>query len=42
MPDGHSVFVISGGPHPLGTDRANSVTYGIVDLDGGVSDGGEQ
>ncbi|KRE34411.1 sialidase family protein [Paenibacillus sp. Soil522] len=42
MPDGHSVFVISGGPHPLGTDRANSVTYGTVDLNGGVSDGGEQ
>jgi hypothetical protein len=30
MPDGHSVFVISGGP--LGKDRANSVTYGTVDL----------
>jgi hypothetical protein len=37
MPDGHSLFVISGGP--LGTDRANSVTYGIVDLRGGNSDG---
>lgn len=34
MPDGHSLFVISGGP--LGTDRANSVTYGIVDLNGGA------
>ena len=25
---------------PLGTDRANSVTYGIVDLRGGILDGG--
>ena len=37
MSDGHTLFVISGGP--LGTDRANSVTYGIVDLRGGISDG---
>ncbi|RCW40317.1 hypothetical protein DFP97_1378, partial [Paenibacillus prosopidis] len=37
MSDGHSLFVISGGP--LGTDKTNSVTYGIVDLRGGNSDG---
>lgn len=37
MSDGHSLFVISGGP--LGTDKTNSVTYGIVDLRGGISSG---
>ncbi|KRF42904.1 RICIN domain-containing protein [Paenibacillus sp. Soil787] len=36
MSDGHTLFVISGGP--LG-GNANSVTYGTVDLGGGISDG---
>jgi hypothetical protein len=38
MSDGHTLFVISGGP--LGTNKTNSVTYGTVDLRGGIPDGG--
>lgn len=40
MSDGHTLFVISGGP--LGTNNSNSVTYGTVDLRSDISDGGEQ
>jgi hypothetical protein len=36
MSDGHTLFVISGGPL---NGTANSVTYGTVDLGGGISDG---
>ena len=38
MSDGHTLFVISGGP--LGTNYSNSVTYGTVDLRGDISNGG--
>jgi hypothetical protein len=37
MSDGHTLFVISGGP--LGTNNSNSVTYGTVDLRSAISDG---
>ena len=37
MSDGHTLFVISGGP--VGVNYNNPVTYGTVDLGGGISDG---